>query len=260
VAEEYDRVRPEYPAALVETACSIGSLAPGSRVVEVGCGSGKLTRVLADCGLSVVAVDPGGQLVEIARRRVGDAPVRFHVARFEDIELPARSFDAVFSAIAFHWIDPAVGWAKVASLLRPGGLLALITYVGGLRTEGIRAAWQEVLPEAETWTRTSRTPDEVFAGLEERRANISELWAWLEKHELAHPDAADLFEDVEISKFPVERQDSAAGVVDFYRTTSAYLKLDRPRQELFECRLRATLGNKTYRSTMFATLVTARVA
>src|SRR5438132_3368117 len=120
VAEQYEQVRPGYPPALVDAACALGGLEPGSRVVEVGCGPGKLTVALAGRGLSVDAVDPGPRLVEIARRHVEGMDVHFHLSRFEDVELPEGSFDGLFSATAFHWIDPAVGWAKVARLLRPG--------------------------------------------------------------------------------------------------------------------------------------------
>jgi SAM-dependent methyltransferase len=56
--------------------------------------------------------------------------VDFHVGTFEDVALPERIFDAVFSTTAFHWVDPAVGWAKAARALRPGGMLALITHIG----------------------------------------------------------------------------------------------------------------------------------
>ena len=44
----------------------------------------------------------------------------FRIGRFEDVELPSGAFAAAFSATAFHWVDPSVGWAKVARLLQPG--------------------------------------------------------------------------------------------------------------------------------------------
>src|SRR5262245_23426530 len=88
VAAEYDRVRPDYPAELVDAACTAARLDSGSRVLEVGSGTGKLTVALARRGFRVDAVDPGPQLVEIARRQVGDAAVQFHLGRFEDVELP----------------------------------------------------------------------------------------------------------------------------------------------------------------------------
>ena len=65
-------------------------------------------------------------MIEVARRRVNDSDlVRFHPGRFEDVSLPVGLFDAVFSGSAFHWVDPSLGWAKAAALLRPGGTCVL---------------------------------------------------------------------------------------------------------------------------------------
>src|SRR3954454_24243329 len=131
VAEEYDRDRLGYAPEIVDASCEIAGLGPGSPVLEIGCGTGKLTELLAAHALRVEAVDPGEPMVEVARRRVGDdADVAFRIGRFEDVELPSDSFDAAFSATPFHWIDPAVGWKKVADVLRPGGTFALVTYTG----------------------------------------------------------------------------------------------------------------------------------
>jgi 2-polyprenyl-3-methyl-5-hydroxy-6-metoxy-1,4-benzoquinol methylase len=68
IAAEYDRHRPTYPGELIDHACRAGGLAPGDRVLEIGCGTGQLTRSLAERGLSVTAVEPGANLVALARR------------------------------------------------------------------------------------------------------------------------------------------------------------------------------------------------
>lgn len=260
-AEEYDRVRPGYPASLVDTACAVGGLSAGSPVVEVGCGTGKLTVVLAERELRVEAVDPGRRLVEIARRRTEGSHVSFRVARFEDAELPERAFDAIFSAAAFHWVDPGVGWAKAARVLRPGGVLALLTHVhGGADPElraAVRAAWQRVVPEAAGWP--SRDVSTIWKGAEERRGNVSELWAWLEGRDIATAEAAALFQDVRVATV-AEEEVEAAGYVAFVRTTSAYLGLDSGRRTALEEGLNAAFeaAGGRYGRTTFATLVTAR--
>src|SRR6185503_3708568 len=133
-----------------------------------------------------------------AQRHVGDA-VRFHNARFEDVELPERTFDAVFSATAFHWVDPSVGWHKAARLLRRGGTLALLTHLAS-RSELADAyleAWRAVEPVSAEWV--VRDDEEVWAGVEERRGNVADVWDWLTQRELANPEAATLFEDVRLS-------------------------------------------------------------
>ena len=115
VAEEYDRVRSDYAPEIVDAACAIAGLDAGSPVLEIGCGTGKLTEALVARDLLVEAVDPGPQMVEVARRRVGDAPgVTFRIERFEDAELPAGGFSAAFSATAFHSTPPTASASKTA--------------------------------------------------------------------------------------------------------------------------------------------------
>jgi ubiquinone/menaquinone biosynthesis C-methylase UbiE len=262
VADEYDRIRSSYPPELVDEACSLAGLRPGSHVLEIGCGTGKLTRLLVERELRVDAVDPGPAMVEIARRSVSPQSVSFHVGRFEEIALPPRSFDAAFSATAFHWVDPAIGWRKVAGLLRPGGVLALIAHVGG-GTEIDReflAAWREVVPEAARWeTRDAATLRE---GAEARRANVSEVWGWLTQHELARPEAASLFEDVRITGVAVEQEQSLEAALALTRTTSRYLELEDDRRLRLEQRLTDAImrAGGTIRSKGQATLVTARAS
>lgn len=259
VAEEYDRVRPEYPASLVDSACRVGGLVPGSRVVEVGCGTGKLTGALAERGLRIDAVDPDAEMIAIARRRLGDAPVRFHLGGFETLELAERSFDAVFSATAFHWVDPALGWKKAARLLRAGGLLALLSHVGGRseHDEELHAAWREVLPES-SWV--PREPRVLWAGARERRGNVSEVWAWLTQHDLARVEAAQLYDGVQVESVRIDHEETAEDVLAFVRTTSSYLRLEADRRERLETRIAAIVekAGGRLRSSVFATLVTAR--
>jgi ubiquinone/menaquinone biosynthesis C-methylase UbiE len=113
VAVQYDRSRPGYPQELVEEACAIAGLELGDLVLEIGCGSGQLTRDLLAAGLEVVAVEPGAQLLSLAAGHLdGASEVTLMNSRFEDAELPSRRFRAVFAASSFHWIDPEVSWAK----------------------------------------------------------------------------------------------------------------------------------------------------
>lgn len=261
VAEEYDRVRPSYPDELVDRACSRAGLRAGSRVLEVGCGTGKLTVALVARGLDVDAVDPGENLLRVARARVGDA-VRFHHARFEDVELPAGEFEALFSATAFHWVDPAVGWSKAARLLRPDGVIALLTHIGspGALGDALAAAWGDVQAEAQGWVR--READEAWAGAEARRANVADLWAWLERRDDVRPEAAELFREVKLDRMRYDVEETADELIALIRTQSSYLVLDRPRRAQLEERIAAVVESAggTCRTRVYAVLVTARRA
>jgi SAM-dependent methyltransferase len=127
-AERYDRARPGYPAALFDDLAELGTIGPGSRVLEIGPGTGQATLPLAERGYQVVAVELGADLAAVARRNLAHFPaVKIVTAAFEDWPLPAERFDLVLAATAFHWIDPSMRVEKVADALRPGGSLATVT-------------------------------------------------------------------------------------------------------------------------------------
>src|SRR5258708_341731 len=127
-AELYDRVRPGYPAALFADLADLAGLEPGSRVLEIGCGTGQATVPLAERGYAIVAVELGVGLAAVAWRKLAAYPsVTVVVSAFEDWPLPAQRFDAVVSATAFHWLDPAIRVSKSADALRAGGTLATVS-------------------------------------------------------------------------------------------------------------------------------------
>ena len=127
-AERYDRARPGYPATLFDDLAELGTIGPGSRVLEIGPGTGQATLPLAERGCQVVAVELGAELAAVARRNLARFPtVEIVTAAFEEWPLPAERFDLVLAATAFHWIDPSVRVDKVAEALRPGGSLATVT-------------------------------------------------------------------------------------------------------------------------------------
>jgi SAM-dependent methyltransferase len=125
-ADLYDKARPTYPAALLDDLVTL--VGPHARAVDVGCGTGKATRLLAERGATGVGVEAHPAMAEVARASLADSPGwRVDVSGFEDwVARPHDPpFDLVTSAQAWHWIDPAVRMHKAHGLLRPGGWLAL---------------------------------------------------------------------------------------------------------------------------------------
>ena len=96
----------------------------GATVLDLGAGTGKLTRVLADRYARLIAVEPLDELRAILGERVPKADVRAGAA--EAIPLADAEVDAVFAGQAFHWFANDVAVREIARVLRPGGVLALL--------------------------------------------------------------------------------------------------------------------------------------
>ncbi len=120
VAEAYDRGRPSYPAAAV--AWLAGEEA--RVVLELGAGTGKLTRELVDQGHAVFATEPDEAMLAVLRERVPEVSAK--VATAEEIPANDRSVDVVAVAQAFHWFDHEVALPEIARVLKPGGHLSLV--------------------------------------------------------------------------------------------------------------------------------------
>lgn len=184
-AERYDRARPAPPAALISAMVAAGRLQAGSRVLEVGCGTGQATLPLAQRGLSVYALELGPALAALAQRNLAAYPeVAVEHTAFEAFR-PDTPFDALVSVQAFHWIEPETGLAHAASLLRPGGALLL--------------AWhQDVSHETAFYRETDPIFKRYEAGLELNRPVPESAWGRFRSVLEASPD----FENVSTATFP----------------------------------------------------------
>jgi ubiquinone/menaquinone biosynthesis C-methylase UbiE len=267
IAVEYDRRRPTYPDELVDQACRVAGIGSGDRVLEVGCGTGQLTRALVARGLHVTALDPGKSLIALARQNLeGAGDVEFVNAQFEDASLPREQFRAVFSASAFHWIDPQVSWQKVADVLVPGGTLALLSYFGleearsKLDQEAALAAIRKVAPDiAANWP-AYRDLDATLAGVEQRRGNVSEVWAWLGSYDLGQDYAGRLFGDVQMTVMPKLVEHTPDELNAVLRTMSFYARISPGQRQALERENQAIyerLG-RPIRASTATVLVTAR--
>jgi SAM-dependent methyltransferase len=267
VAEAYDRHRPTYPDALIDRACEVGGLGRGAPVLEIGCGTGQLTRSLLARGLRVTAIEPGGRLIARARDQLDNAgEVEFVNRRLEETSLPRAHYSAVFSASAIHWVDPEVSWRRIAEALVDGGTLGLVSYFGlqeprsAADQQALRAALARVAPgPAADWP-TYRDLRGTLGGIDERRGNVSEVWAWLGSYELARGYAAELFDDTQVAAVPTLVEHTADALNALLGTMSFWGRLS-PQQRDALCAehdaLHRRLG-RPIRSSTVACLVTAR--
>ena len=120
MADAYERARPGYPDDAVRW---LAGDEPCD-VVDLGAGTGKLTRSLVALGHRVTAVEPLEEMLEQLRRAVPGATAVSGSA--EAIPLPDGSSDVVTCAQAFHWFDQAVALPEIARVLRRGGRIALV--------------------------------------------------------------------------------------------------------------------------------------
>jgi SAM-dependent methyltransferase len=130
VADAYERGRPDYPPEVALAIMAGLSIESGAPVLDLGAGTGKLTRALVQAGLDATAVEPQAPMRAILAGTVGEDRVRSGTA--EAIPLADASVCAVTAADAFHWFDHAPALAEIRRVLRPRGGLAVIASVPDL--------------------------------------------------------------------------------------------------------------------------------
>ena len=167
-AASYQSARPDYPDDLFDDLLTITGLAPPARLLEVGCGPGKATVPLARRGFRITAVELGADLADAAHTNLAGYPdVDVVHGNFETWKPPdGTTFDLVYAATAWGWIDPDLKYAKAAAVLRPGGHLAVWAAEHGM-PEGfdpfftdIQTVYNEI-GEGHSGPWPPPTPDEV---------------------------------------------------------------------------------------------------
>jgi len=127
IVETYARVRPEYPRELIEDVFKYSGA--GKTALEIGAGTGIATAPFLAAGYDVTAVEIGANMTEFLNERFrGNDCFRVITSSFEESPLPENSFDLIYAASAFHWVDAKIGCPKAFGLLKDGGALALFRY------------------------------------------------------------------------------------------------------------------------------------
>lgn len=196
MAQLYDEARPSYPEQLVADVIGYADLPEDGRVMEIGCGPGKATIQFATYGHPMLCVEPGPNLVAVAREKCKDYPVEFQVCSFEDCTLADEEFGLVYAASAFHWLNREIALPKIANALKACGALAIIRN----RQAGLDSGISEEINEL---AYKVHAPELVRTSNESKHVSKDQL------------EESGLFEDVTVKTYPWSR----------VLTTNDYLKL-----------------------------------
>ena len=127
IAEIYDLVRPRYPRSLIDDLEEACHLEGSGKILEIGPGTGQLTKSLAERGLNIDCVEIGSKLAGIARSRLSEFPnIRIKIGNFEKMKYKANYYDLAVFGTSFKWVDPKKRVPRVARLLHEDGYLVLI--------------------------------------------------------------------------------------------------------------------------------------
>ena len=233
-ARTYDLSSEPQQAWASEVLGRIAGIAPDATVLDVGCGTGRVTEALLSLVPRgrVLALDASPEMVALARSRLGDR-AQVWCQDVLDLEL-GEPADAIVSTAALHWVsDHDRLWARLARALRDGGVLEAqcggqgnIDHVRAV----IEAVARELAPELVGWSPW------VFAGPEEterrlRRAGFTEIRCWLTKRP-THPEDPDAFVRTSIlpahlARLPAERREPfAAAIVAGVQLPLDYVRLN----------------------------------
>jgi SAM-dependent methyltransferase len=184
---DYERGRPGFPDPAVTFLDDRLALGTGRRLLELGAGTGKLTRLLAPSGARILAVEPLAAMREALSHNLPDVEILDAVA--EDLPLAEGAADAAVAAQAFHWFDGERTLTELARVLQPGAPIALV--------------WN-VRDESVPWIRELTQLIEPYRG--DAPSHRSLRWK-------AAFDASDTFPAPELTSFPYVHDTTREGTV-----------------------------------------------
>ncbi len=228
VASLYDEVRPGYPDEIIDAIVERSRLPAQGRILEVGCGTGQITRPFARRGYGILALELGPALAALAAEHVRPYP-QVHVlpVAFENWFIERAAFDLVLSAQAFHWIEPEFGLARAAEALKPQGAIAL--------------AWHLDRSEHTDFYQATQPLYERFLPSDAQRAHVDPL----EQRAMHYHDAlrqSRLFTGLTTIRHAWQRQYTGPQFLKLLQTFSNHQTLPEPAKTQFFQEMEAELA------------------
>lgn len=216
VADLYETYRPSYPAELIEDIVKLSGIRADGEILEVDSGTGKATRLFAQRGFFMLCLEPGQNLIDMAKTQLSDYPqVQFARGRFEEWEANQRKFDLLISAQAFHWVPQEVRFVKAASVLKPQGHMALFWNMYPGMEGTIRHELDEIYRKHAPELFKENFPLEKL--IQERAASLA---------------AEREFEKVVVRTYPWAQQYETSAYLGLLNTYSDHLRLPEPRRQV----------------------------
>jgi SAM-dependent methyltransferase len=198
VADLYDRARPTYPPALIDRLLSDGP----ATVLDVGCGTGIASRLLAARGPAVLGLEPDSRMAAVARR----SGLTVEEGTLEAWDPEGRRFDLLTCAQAWHWVEPERGALKAAKVVNDGGRIALF--------------WNLAQPTADLRSRIDPLYESIAPGLQEYSALLGRGEDDRTIPAVTSLTASGKWDDVHVETFAWERSYTTAEWLDHIQTHS----------------------------------------
>lgn len=236
VAKDYERFRPGYPEALRDCLEKVADLQPGSELLEIGVGPGQATRLFLGRGYKIIGNEPGEQLRAVAWESLGQpSDLTLEKNTFETWESNNRTFDLIYSGSAFHWVNPEIGFPKVAQLMRPNGYFALFWNMFPGSDDPLWKEMADVYARLVPEIAKNRLNNDYSKRIAQRRRQILK---------------SDHFQDLTILHFPWTKTFTAGEYIKLLMTYSDHILLSNDEQKKLSQELLTVLehhGNQVVR-------------
>ncbi|MER3436044.1 MAG: SAM-dependent methyltransferase [Leptolyngbya sp. ERB_1_1] len=170
VVEAYDRARPRYPKLLIQRVVEVAQLSAGSKILEVGCGSGVATVDFARLGYAIDAVEPNLEFCRLAEQHCAAYPqVKIIPQTFEEWQVEHGKFQIVLAANAWHWISSDIKYVKASEALQNKGALVLLWNMSLEPSREVHQVlnevYQQIAPSIAPQYEGKETQEEILQGL-----------------------------------------------------------------------------------------------
>lgn len=244
VASTYEKLRPGYVEELYQAIFDYIPIPESSRVVEVGIGGGQATLPILQTGCELTAVEYGAHFSELCAEKFKDYP-NFSVvtSKFEEAEFESNAFDLVFSASAFHWVPEEIGYPKVFSMLKKGGVFARFAN-HPFRDKGNPALTEEI----------DRIYGEYYYKFHNRKQEVPQEYSAEQAKKRALIAGKYGFTDIRYAMFQRTRTFSAKEYIMLLGTYSDHIAIEEAMRTEFFAKIEEAINNHGGTMTIYDTI------